>query len=239
MKYRIKNWEQHQHFKDRTPPWIKLHRELLNDPDWFSLSGDDAKALIMLWLIASEDKTMQGMLPDVRTIAFRLRKTEKETNQQLTRLQSFLYQDDISVISERYQVDAPETETETETETPAKAVGFVFRKALLDLGADPSLVADWMAVRKTKKASNTKTAFDAFMREVNKAGYTIDQALRMCCEKNWKGFDSEWVKGIKPAETQPAIPFDRAAYEAKRKADAEAAKERMRLEQAEFMRAQA
>ena len=42
-----------------------------------------------------------------------------------------------------------------------------------------------------------------------------------------------------PAQAAAPIPFDLAAYEAQRKADADAAKERMRQEQAEFMRARA
>lgn len=117
---------------------------------------------------------------------------------------------------------------------PAKAVGFVFKTELLNIGADPVLAADWMAVRKTKKASNTKTALDDFMREVNKAGYTVDQALRICCVKSWKGFDAEWVKDIKPVQASAPIPFDPEAYEAKRKADAAAARERMRQEQASW-----
>lgn len=114
---------------------------------------------------------------------------------------------------------------------PAKADGFVFKTELLNLGADPTLVDDWLAVRKTKKASNTRTALDAFMREVNRAGYTVDQALRICCAKSWKGFDAEWVKDIKPVETAPPIPFDREAYEAKRKAELAAARERYQREQ--------
>jgi hypothetical protein len=27
----IKNWSEFQHYKDRNPPWIKLHRALLDD----------------------------------------------------------------------------------------------------------------------------------------------------------------------------------------------------------------
>ena len=128
---------------------------------------------------------------------------------------------------------AREEKRRNKNNTPAKADGFVFRKELLDLGADPSLVSDWMAVRKTKKASNTKTALDAFMREVNKAGYTLDQALRICCEKSWQGFNAEWVKDIKPVDAKPPIPFDRAAYEARRKAELKAAREAyMRQEEA-------
>jgi hypothetical protein len=114
LALRIKNWEKHQHFKDRRPPWVKLYRDLLENPDWHYLSGDDAKLLVALWLIASEDETKTGLLPDVKRIAFRLRSTEKLINQQLTRLSEWLIHDDINVISERYQVVSPETETETE-----------------------------------------------------------------------------------------------------------------------------
>jgi hypothetical protein len=38
--YRIKNFDKFQHYKDRSPPWIKLHAELLSSRTWVSL--DDA-----------------------------------------------------------------------------------------------------------------------------------------------------------------------------------------------------
>jgi hypothetical protein len=122
MRLRIKNWSKHQHFKDRTPPWIKLYREILDDPDWHELDGDSAKVLISLWLIASEDDSHLGLLPDARRLAFRLRIKESQLNQYLTKLKHWLIQDDIKQISDGYQLDAPErageeTETETETET--------------------------------------------------------------------------------------------------------------------------
>jgi hypothetical protein len=123
LTIKIKNWQKHQHFKDRRPPWIKLYRELLDDPDWHELNGDDAKLLIGMWLVASEDQDMNGALPDTKRLAFRLRISEKQLKQSLTRLSNYLIQDDISVISERYQVDAPETETETETETENRGRG--------------------------------------------------------------------------------------------------------------------
>jgi hypothetical protein len=114
---RIKNWSQFQHFKDRTPPWIKLYRWLLDDPDWNELDGKTAKILVMLWLLASEDKDKNGNLPCERKIAFRLRMTERELCKELQKLTHWLVLDDIGAISDRYQSDAPETETETETET--------------------------------------------------------------------------------------------------------------------------
>lgn len=112
MSLKIKGWSKFQHFKDRKPPWIKLYRDILDDVDWHDLDSDSAKILVMLWLIASED---DGDLPELKKLAFRLRISESKLNQSLTKLNHWLIQDDINVISERYQSDAPETEKETET----------------------------------------------------------------------------------------------------------------------------
>lgn len=124
-----------------------------------------------------------------------------------------------------------EKRREYKEHTPAKAAGFCFKTELLNLGADPTLVSDWLAVRKTKRASNTKTALDAFVREVNHAGFTIDQSLRICCEKSWQGFKADWVKDIKPAHPVNAPAFDLAAYEAKRKAQLSADREAYKRDQ--------
>jgi hypothetical protein len=109
----IKNWKKFQHFRDRRPPWIKLYRELLDDLDWHELEPKAAKVLVMLWLIASEN---DGNLPEIKNLAFRLRMSEKDAMSCVDKLSHWLDQDDISVISTRYQDDLPETETETEIE---------------------------------------------------------------------------------------------------------------------------
>ncbi len=75
MPMRIKNWLRFQHFKDRKPPWIKLYREILDDLEWHRLSGDAAKSLVMIWLISSES---DGYIPDAKTLAFRLRTSERQ-----------------------------------------------------------------------------------------------------------------------------------------------------------------
>lgn len=109
---KIKNWDKFQHFKDRRPPWIKLYRDLLDDKRWFDLKGEDAKTLVMLWLIASENG---GSLNDLEDLCFRLRKSEKDLKSSIKRLNHWLEHDDINVISERYQDDGTETEKETES----------------------------------------------------------------------------------------------------------------------------
>ena len=55
MKYiKIKDWEKHQHYKDRNPPWIKLQNQLLTDYEFSRLSDASKLQLILLWLLASQ-----------------------------------------------------------------------------------------------------------------------------------------------------------------------------------------
>lgn len=114
---KVKDWKKFQHFKDRTPPWIKLYRDILDDPDWHALSPECSKTLVMLWLIASEDPLKEGHLPCIRKLCFRLRLKENDLRKQIDSLSHWLGQDDINAISTRCRRDAPETETETEGET--------------------------------------------------------------------------------------------------------------------------
>lgn len=49
----MKNFEKFQHYKDRTPPWIKLYNDLLEDYD-FARTPDVIKGhLLLIWLLAS------------------------------------------------------------------------------------------------------------------------------------------------------------------------------------------
>src|SRR5690242_9529985 len=105
---KIKNWREFQHYKHRDPPWIKLHRRLLNDPEWFALDGDASKMLANCWLLASEH---DGELPDVKAMAFRLRMTEKAVVAQLSKLNHWLEQDASAPLALRLQHADTETET--------------------------------------------------------------------------------------------------------------------------------
>ena len=118
---RIKNWVKHQHFKDRRPPWIKVHRDILEQRDIMMISPCAFRLLVLLWLLASEDEDMNGTLPQVEDIAFRLHMDKDVISKHLRELEAWLEQDDIKPISPRYQVGPPETETETETERETEA----------------------------------------------------------------------------------------------------------------------
>lgn len=117
---KIRNWHEFQHFKDRCPPWIKLHRSILDQRDINMISDCAFRVLVSCWLLASEDKGMNGEIPCAEDIAFRMRIDKSKVIKALQEIKPFLIQDDITAISPRYQDDAPETETETETKTETK-----------------------------------------------------------------------------------------------------------------------
>jgi hypothetical protein len=50
---KIKNWNNFQHYKDRNPPWIKLHRALLDDYAFAALPDAQKAHLVLLWLFAA------------------------------------------------------------------------------------------------------------------------------------------------------------------------------------------
>jgi hypothetical protein len=202
MGARIKGWSKFQHFKDRRPPWIKLYRDILEDPDWHDLDGETAKILVALWLIASEDEDQEGNLPDTRRLAFRLRVTEAKVNQALTKLSHWLERDDIDLISSGYQHDAPETETETETEKRQKKET---EKKTLSRPGDVSeqVWNDFLQQRKQVKAPVTETALAGIQREAAKAGWSLEQALTECTVRGWRGFKADWVN--KPGQNKQPV----------------------------------
>jgi hypothetical protein len=73
---------------------------------------------------------------------------------------------------------------------------FKFFDSLLSYGFDKELCYDWLKVRKTKKATNTKTAFNKFIIEVEKCSLDKNKILETCIEKSWSGFKSEWITNL-------------------------------------------
>jgi hypothetical protein len=56
----IKNWKSFQHYKERNPPWIKLHRAILDDYAFCSLPDSAKCHLMLVWLYASQNN---GQVP--------------------------------------------------------------------------------------------------------------------------------------------------------------------------------
>jgi hypothetical protein len=67
-----KNWVDFQHYKDRAPVWIKLHRNLLDNYEFHCLPVASRALAPMLWLLASEYERGE-ITANIEVLAFRLR----------------------------------------------------------------------------------------------------------------------------------------------------------------------
>lgn len=68
-------------------------------------------------------------------------------------------------------------------------------------GVSQQVWADFVALRKQKKAPLTETALKGIVREAQKAGITLEDALSTCCQRGWQGFNSEWILGKANGQT--------------------------------------
>jgi DNA-binding MarR family transcriptional regulator len=110
-----KSWGDFQHYKDRSPPWIKLHKGLLDNFEYQCLPVASRALAPMLWLIASEhDRGEIDAAP--KKLAFRLRMTEREVTDALKPLIDngffLVIDDDSDPLAERKRLADLEAEAE-------------------------------------------------------------------------------------------------------------------------------
>jgi hypothetical protein len=198
MKLIPKNWDNFQHYKHRSPPWIKLHRNLLDDMHYQRLPIASKALAPMLWLLASESNT--GVIEKTtEEIAFRLRMLEKDVINAIKPLiDNGFFSDADNVLADSLQDATTEkrqsrVREEKETDTPD--------------GVSPSIFKDYLKVRKAKKSPWTPTALEGLQREAKKAGKSLEEVMRICCEKNWVGFNPEWLKTDIKTQDKPTIQW--------------------------------
>ena len=101
-----------------------------------------------------------------------------------------------------------EAEAEAEADTDTKEKNTSRAKALLPPdGVSPSVWQDFLKHRKAKKAPVTETSLAGIKREADKAGWSLEDALRECCTRGWQSFKADWVEcvpAVKP-DKDPAI----------------------------------
>lgn len=139
-----KNWSHFQHYKDRCPPWIKLHKELLNDRAYMTLPTASKALAPLLWLLASESKD-GSFDASIDELVFRLRMPESDIKTGLKHLiDKGFFVDDSNVLADRYQDAIPETETERESETKTEKSRTATRGSRLPANWVPNKeLAEW------------------------------------------------------------------------------------------------
>ena len=140
----IINWSSLQSYKDRKPPWIRLHKTLLDNFEYHSMSADARAMLPMLWLLASEYKDPTAGIVDssYEKIAFRLRMRNETVTEALREIErsgfitlstpetvdtSGCNETVTKPLQNRNETVTPETEAETEAETK-ETCSFLFNE---------------------------------------------------------------------------------------------------------------
>ena len=195
MQLQPKNWDVFQHYKDRCPPWIKLHRDLLNNRDYICLPLASKALAPLLWLLASESK--DGVFDaSTEELVFRLRMTESEVIDGVKPLiDKGFFVIASGVLAERKQVAIPEREREGETETEKETKRE--KKATVvacPLTVDQQVWSDWLQIRKAKGLPMTETAWSQIQNEFRKSNLSDQQGVEYCCLSNWAAFKTAWYE---------------------------------------------
>lgn len=85
-------------------------------------------------------------------------------------------------------------EKENKSESVVKESKFIFKSSLISLGIEPSILDDWLIVRKQKKCANTQTSFNKIKKEIEQSDLTANECIKIAVEKSWGGFESKWIK---------------------------------------------
>ncbi len=111
-----KNWASFQHYKDRAPAWIKLHRGILDDFEFSRLPLASRALAPLLWLLASEYE--EGKITaSTEELAFRLRITDAELREALKPLiDAGFFISDSTMLAARKQEAIPEERRDTREE---------------------------------------------------------------------------------------------------------------------------
>lgn len=129
--YRVKNWSKFQHYKNRNPPWIRLHVEILDDyksdgaeNDFHALPDNDKLTLLLIWALASR---YNGVIPSIEPawLAVKLGIDNPSTDAiiragfliPVSHASADASADANNTLATQHGDRVPETETETETDT--------------------------------------------------------------------------------------------------------------------------
>ena len=63
---------------------------------------------------------------------------------------------------------------------------------LAEFGIEGQLAEDFIAHRKSKKATITETVLKGYQREADKAGIPLAEAMEISIVRNWQGFNANW-----------------------------------------------
>ncbi len=225
MKIVPKGWRDFQHYKDRNPPWIRLHKSLLDNYEFQCLPVASRALAPMLWLLASD--FVDGVIDATASkLAFRLRMSEPDVVAALKPLidNGFFCVAD-GVLAECKQGAVPETETEAlqkEKPSPSAPDGFedfwnAYPRKVGKLAALKAFAKQKPPTAQTLRAIKTQSASEAWRKD---GGQFIPHPSTWLNEGRWQdegvslpappvSQSSGWLE--KEAEHRRLVAAERAA----------------------------
>ncbi len=195
MKYlKVSRWDEWQTYrKDRsTPPWIKVYRNLLTNPEWITLTDAEKGQLISIWIVAADKK---GQIPADAKVLQKMAMLDEPPNLDKLISLGFLVAKRLpkgcQLVTEKQKSDAPETETETEIEK--HIVHFDSESAFEEIWPDyPKLVGKEAAKKHFLKAIKSEEDFSKIRVALkNYKAHVNAERIKGFKDLNWQG-GSRW-----------------------------------------------
>lgn len=168
---------------DENPVSDELLLNIAFEPIKMSLKRDLVK-----WGETREGRSKAGK---ASAEAKRLAKEAEQNSTNSTNVDFVQQNSTNSTVSDNVSVSVSVSDNEKENNNTTTS--FSFFNSLISSGATKDLANDWIKVRKTKKLTNTETAYKGFISEVEKSGKDINFILKECVTNSWGGFKKEWL----------------------------------------------
>ena len=199
MRLQPKNWGVFQHYKDRSPPWIKLHRDLLINRDFICLPIASKAIAPLLWLLASESK--DGIFDATfEELQFRLHISKKEYDDGIKPLiDKGFFSIASGLLADCKQLAIPETETETEIEIEKEKEERQNTRRGTRLDPNFLLPEEWcMFCIKTRPELSAFDVWEQFR------DYWIAQPGQKGIKTDWEATWRNWVRRQNAPKVAPA-----------------------------------
>ena len=136
----------------------------------------------------------------VRTLISKLEKLKilhtKSTNKYsvVTVMNWEVYQNPTSSSTNNQPATNQQSTTNNKVNKDNKVNKFSFKNELIALGVEESIADDWLTVRKKKRASNTQTALNGLINQIEKTSLSTNEVIKLCVENSWSGFKADYIK---------------------------------------------
>lgn len=137
-KLRVRKWDEWQTYRrDRPPPpWIKVYRRLLQDPNFVTLTDAQRGQLVSLWILAAD---RDGWIPADRTVLKKLCMLDEPPALEVLAAHGFI-EGDVTTPTINRKSDVPEAEAEAEEKQETSSlveVSDLWAVWIDELGGDP------------------------------------------------------------------------------------------------------